>query len=156
MSPGSPWAVDHQCELCGKDTVVNLRTGRMNVHRQPDAPANTQETCPESGTLMVEPDSSEPDQAGDDPDLSRCSDCDHDIKVAARTGQLYSHTPPNSTEACRGSGRQVRAADPAIGSIVEVTRVDEPPVPSDVRPVQSSSSVYAVPAGLPSTGRRRK
>lgn len=157
----SPWAVEHECELCGKNTAVNLRTGRMKIHRPAGSRLGTRTTCPASNTLMVEPDppndsGTKTDQAGHELRTHRCRDCAQDIKVSARDGQMYSHNAPGTSESCPGSGRQVDVGDPALGMVIEIKRVEEPAVRSKARPVQSSNSVHAIPAGLPSSGRRRK
>lgn len=133
----------------------------MKIHRPAGSRLGTRKTCPASNTLMVEPDppsvaETKIDQAGNEVRSCRCRECDQDIKVGVRDGQMYSHNFSGSLESCPGSGRQVDVGDPAIGAVVEIKRVEEPAAQSEARPVQSSSSVYAIPAGLPSSGRRRK
>lgn len=161
VSRHSPWAVEHECELCGKNTAVNLRTGRMKIHRPAGSRLGTRKTCPASNTLMVEPDppndsGTKTDQAGNEVRTCRCRDCGQDIRVSGRDGQMYSHHLPGTSESCPGSGRQVDVGDPAAGAVVEIKRVEDPATRSEGRPVQSSNSVRAIPAGLPSSGRRRK
>jgi hypothetical protein len=156
MSPRSPFALDYTCHVCGKHTAVNMRSGLMHVRNRP----GTREHCPESGAAVVDPDYSltTPARRQNNPYAVpyRCTGCGVDTKANRRTGFLYSHPLPGSTEVCPESGRGV--IDPEGG-------IEFPPMPIQSRgepePANQprvapgpSQSVRTVSGGLPSHGRR--
>lgn len=155
--PRSPDALDYQCHECGKDTAVNMRSGLMYAHNMPE----TRQQCPASRSAVVEPDNTLPRAERPHNNLTavphRCAECGSDTRANRRTGLLYSHTRPGSTEVCPDSGRGV--LDPEGGAPPEVMlppQSRKEPEPGSQPRVASgpSQSVRTVSGGLPSHGRR--
>lgn len=155
----SPHAVSYTCSVCGKETAANRRTGKLYGHHKP----GDSRTCPGSGAQVIEPDAKslpEEQQAHNKPGSLEyfCPDCGAKTRVNRRYGRLYSHVLPNTTEVCPASDRIM--LEPEGGEPPKLERQDERPALPDatatVRPIQSSNSVRAIPAGLPSLGRRRR
>lgn len=86
-----------------------------------------------------------------------CSQCGAKTRANRRTGRLYSHPIPESTEVCRASASVVLDAEG--GAVPTLERVEEPPQVSDVTVrvrEEESNSVRTVSGGLPTLGRRRR
>lgn len=87
-----------------------------------------------------------------------CPVCAQNVSVSTRTGRAYSHTAPEATEPCPGSGAYV----PGVRRDDDVVTVEGPDpgprhqVPPNVRTgVTEAVSVRAWRGGLPGLGRRR-
>ncbi|MFM9373291.1 hypothetical protein [Streptomyces sp. Da 82-17] len=89
-----------------------------------------------------------------------CPKCGASTKANRRTGLLYSHQPPGRLVACNESGAVVVRAQGGMSASLPSLR-PEPSEPSEPAPrsvvlEERSTSVRAIPGGLPSLGRRRR
>lgn len=99
----------------------------------------------------------------------QCPKCGNMVLMRLVTGELRGHCPPGSNETCSGSYLQVetprvdpgaweaRRSQPSGGSIERVSRVEKPASSNSTRPLSEtpSTSVRAILAGTPGSGRRR-
>jgi hypothetical protein len=153
----NPNAVDFVCPTCGKATLANRRTGLLNGHNRP----STHKLCPASRTVVMPPDRTLPAAApgthNPDTVMALCPGCDREIRTNRRTGLLYSHQLPDSTEVCSSSAA---ALLPPEGGpppfVLQPATPETPPVRRfRTRLRDASQSVRTVRGGLPGLGRRK-
>lgn len=134
------------CPKCGVETKVSLRNGHLYPHQAPGRPG----PCPMSGEIVLDASALE--------GRYECA-CGTWARVN-RKGLLYEHRMSDEDEVCPLSGEpiQVAADQPSRLAIRGHLRM-VPPAPNGGWEKHvgsgSSSSVYAILAGLPGHGRRR-
>ena len=154
----SPNAVPFTCPTCGKATSANRRTGLLNGHKRP---GRSRQLCPASSTAVMRPGrgvsaapsgSSSPDAV-----VICCPECRRDTRANRRTGRLYSHQLPNTTELCPGSATDVLPPEggEAPQGLRRLEKAESPGASrSRTRLRMASTSVRTVRGGLPGLGKR--
>lgn len=132
------------CPECGATTKASLRNGHLYEHSAPGHPG----ICPKSGEVVLT-----------GPELENSYECACGTWVRiTHKGTLAQHSMPEG-ERCPLSGEPIvaRAAPrPVVDGLLRM--VPAAPAQGWAKPVTSSggSSVYAILAGLPGHGRRRR
>jgi hypothetical protein len=152
----SPFSIDYECETCGKSTAVNMRTGLLNGHNRPE----TRDTCVASHTAVVEPDDTLvhtwPDSKSPDSVPSDCPVCGTHTRANRRTGLLYSHLLPQTTQSCPGAAQPALPPEGGEAPLLQHADQDKSVTPPtvEVRVADTARSVRTVRGGLPGLGRR--
>ncbi|MFF3733298.1 hypothetical protein ACFYXM_24010 [Streptomyces sp. NPDC002476] len=132
------------CPECGTPTKASLRNGHLYEHAAPGRPG----ICPKSGEVVV---------TGKELKNSYECACGTWARITHK-GTLAQHPMPEG-EQCPLSGEPIRtaASRPVVDGLLRMVA----PAPAQGWRAEriassSGSSVYAIPAGLPGRGRRRR